>query len=213
MAYRALIPVKMLGEAKSRLAAHMSKEQRSHLVLEMLYHVLKVLQASDVLERISVVSPDERVLTCIQSWGAQALVEEQHGHNAALRAAATRELASGTTALLTISADLPLLQPHDIRRMIEASHHYDVVLAPAQDGQGTNALLARPPLALPYVFGPQSLQRYVEEARERSLRATLYKSHGTAFDVDTFEDLTALRLYRGRGETEASAICHFQHHL
>lgn len=201
MAYRALIPVKMLGEAKSRLAAHMSKQQRSHLVLEMLYHVLKVLQASDSLERISVVSPDERVLTCIQSCGAQALLEEHHGHNAALRAAATRELASGTTALLTISADLPLLQPQEIRGMIEASHHYDVVLAPAQDGQGTNALLARPPLALPYVFGPQSLQRYLEEAKQRSLSTTLYESHGTAFDVDTFEDLTALRRYRGGDET------------
>src|SRR5438876_6260320 len=104
MAYRALIPVKSLAEAKSRLAKHMTQEQRSRLVLAMLHHVLCTLQESALLEQISVVSPDERVLTSVQVWGAQPLIEEQHGHNPALYAAATKELASGATALLTISA-------------------------------------------------------------------------------------------------------------
>ena len=79
MVYRALIPVKSLAEAKSRLATHMTQEQRSRLVLTMLHHVLCTLQESGLLEQISVVSPDERVLTSVRAWGAQSLVEEHAG--------------------------------------------------------------------------------------------------------------------------------------
>lgn len=97
--------------------------------------------------------------------------------------------------------------------MLEASQRHDVVLAPSQDGTGTNAILVRPPLALPYVFGIHSLQRYLEEARQRYLSASLYKSPGTAFDVDTIEDVTTLRNYQERDELEysSSTIHHFQH--
>jgi 2-phospho-L-lactate/phosphoenolpyruvate guanylyltransferase len=213
MAYRALIPVKSLAEAKSRLATHMTQEQRSRLVLTMLHHVLCILQGSGLLEQISVVSPDERVLASVRAWGAQPLVEEQHGHNPALHAAAARELATGATALLTISADLPLLRSQDIRSMLEASQRHDVVLAASQDGTGTNAILVRPPLALPYVFGTHSLQRYLEEAKQRHLSATLYKSSGTAFDIDTIEDVTTLRNYKERDELahSSSTIHHFQY--
>jgi 2-phospho-L-lactate guanylyltransferase len=191
----------------------MTQEQRSRLVLTMLHHVLCTLQESGSLEQISVVSPDERVLTSVRIWGAQPVAEEQHGHNPALQAAAARELAAGTTALLTISADLPLLRPEDIRNMLEASQRHDVVLAPSQDGTGTNAILVRPPLALPYVFGIHSLQRYLEEARQHHLSVTLYKSPGTAFDIDTIEDVTTLRNYKERDELEysRSTIHHFQH--
>jgi len=183
--HTALIPVKSLDEAKSRLATHLTQTQRAALMLDMLYHVLYILQASNALERISVVSPDQRVLEQVQAWGAHTRIEEETGHNPALTAAATRELAEGTTALLTISADLPLLQVNDIHSMIEQSKHSAVVLAPSQDHTGTNALLVRPPLALPYTFGPASLQRYLSESRIRQLSSSLYSSIGLGLDIDT----------------------------
>lgn len=191
MTYRALIPVKMLGEAKSRLMPYLTADQRAKLVLHMLHHVIETLQASNSLESISVVSPDLHVLEQAERWGADALIEEEHGHNPALHAAA-KKLAEGATALLTISADLPLLQARDIHNMFELSKQYNVVLASSGDGTGTNALLTRPPLALPYVFGPGSLQRYVEEAQRYDLKSTLYRSASTALDIDTFDDLELL---------------------
>src|SRR2546430_52826 len=146
--HAALVPIKSLHQAKSRLATHLTQPQRAALVLDMLHHVLCTLQASNALDRISVVSSDRRVLEQAQTWGAHVRVEEETGHNPALTAAATRELAEGTTALLTISADLPLLQVNDIHGMIDQSKHSAVTLAPSQDHTGTNALLVRPPLAL-----------------------------------------------------------------
>src|SRR6266567_863167 len=80
MTYTALVPVKELNVAKSRLAAYLSRQQRESLVLDMLHHVLQILLASCLFERVSVVSPDTRVLENARLWGAQALKEEQHGH-------------------------------------------------------------------------------------------------------------------------------------
>jgi len=192
MKYTALVPVKSLVTAKSRLVPDLPPNRREMLVLDMLYHVLRVLQDSKLFERVSVVSPDARVLEQVRAWGAWALIEERPGHNPALYAAALRERAEGATALLTISADLPLLSTQEIRNLLEQSRQYEVVLAASRDGAGTNAILVRPPLAVPYLFGPDSLQRYLEAARQRHLSHTIYGSTGLAFDIDTIVDLREL---------------------
>ncbi len=204
--YHALIPVKALGEVKSRLAPYLTLYQREELVLTMLRHVVQTLLDCQAIERVSVVSPDPRVLEYAHLWGAYALLEEQQGHNPALRAAAKREIAQGTTALLTISADLPLLQRADIERMLAMSQHYEVVLAPSQEGTGTNAVLMRPPLALPYVFGLNSLQRYQEEAERRELLTTQVKRPGLSLDVDTIKDLELFRRYEEEEQTAAHIV-------
>lgn len=200
--YSALVPVKSLSVAKSRLADYLSRQERETLVLDMLRHVLHVLQYCELLERVSVVSPDARVLTLAQQWRAQPLVEERKGHNDALSAAAAREQQTSYLAgrplqgLLTISADLPLLRTSDVRALIEQAAYYQVVLAPSRDGTGTNALLVRPPLALPYLFGVGSLQRYVLAAQQRHLSGTLYRSMGTGLDIDTIDDVHELEFVR-----------------
>lgn len=189
MKYHALVPVKSLDEVKSRLATHLTLQQRQTLVLDMLHHVIQALRQSELLDHISVVSPDKRVLQQAQLWHVQALVEEQPGHNEALYAAALREQRIGITGLLTISADLPLLHPSDIRTFIAQAERYSVVLAASRDRTGTNAILMRPPLILPYLFGPNSLQRYQQAARNMGVRSIVYGNIGLALDVDTVDDL------------------------
>ncbi|HLH61089.1 MAG TPA: 2-phospho-L-lactate guanylyltransferase [Ktedonobacteraceae bacterium] len=189
MKYTALIPVKSLALAKSRLAPSLSQRERETLVLDMLQHVLHTLRQSECFEDISVVSADARVLSQAEQWGASALPEERDGHNPALEAAARRELAAGASALLTISADLPLLTVCDIRTLVKQSAQYEVVLAVSREGTGTNAVLVRPPLALPYLFGPNSLQLHRQAAIQGNLHYLIYKSHGLAMDIDTIDDL------------------------
>ncbi len=206
--YKALIPVKSLDTAKSRLYEHLTLCQRQTLVLDMLHHVLQVLRESELFESISVVSPDMRVLERAQAWGAQPLVEEQHGHNPSLHAAALKQYGP---ALLTISADLPLLRINDIRCLIEQSRQHQVVLAPSHEGTGTNAIITRPPLAVPYLFGPNSLLLYVQAARQRRLSSTLVHSRGLATDIDTIEDLQELRHLDFKFQEEAEfASCDFK---
>ena len=189
MKYNALIPVKSLATAKSRLASSFTRHQKERLVLDMFHHVLCVLIDSELFEKVSVVSSDEQVLEKAYVWGAQAVIEEYHGHNQALHAAALREMSEGVTTLLTISADLPLLSTQEVRCFYEQSLQHDVVLAPSRDGTGTNAIMVRPPLAVPYVFGPGSLQSYVEAARQKHLSYSKFHSVGLALDIDTIDDL------------------------
>lgn len=196
MKYTALIPVKSLIVAKSRLASSLSQHKRELLVLDMLHHVLRTLRQSECFERVSVVSEDARVLAQAEIWGAQALPEEKKGHNPALEAATLRELAAGSSALLTISADLPWLSICDIRSLVEQSTRYEVVLAASREGTGTNAMLVRPPLALPYLFGPNSLQLHRQAALQRNLSCTIYSSRGLARDIDTVDDLRELQNIR-----------------
>jgi len=204
--YRAIIPVKSLSEAKSRLAPHFSLHQRETLALDMLRHVVQTLCASQEFELVSVVSPDMRVLEKARTWGARALFEERSGHNPALHMAALRELAEGADALLTISADLPLLTPDDIGVMVERSTRFDVVLAPSMDGTGTNAMLARPPLAVPYLFGINSLQKHLRAASRRGLSASLYTSRGLSLDIDTIEDVQELERNTRTGANPAHTL-------
>jgi len=195
MKYSALIPVKSLSEAKSRLAAHLTPEQRANLMLDMLHHVVSTLKESREFTHISVVSADMRVLVQAQTWGARVLPEEQAGHNPALTAAALHEIQSYPylNALLTISADLPYITVNDIHELIDLSHENSLVLAPSQEGTGTNAILSRPPMIVPYVFGPNSLMHFRAAAERRHLRYALCSRPGIALDIDTIHDVTQLR--------------------
>ncbi|HEX7736745.1 MAG TPA: NTP transferase domain-containing protein [Ktedonobacteraceae bacterium] len=224
MKYSALVPVKSLALAKSRLASHLSQHQRETLVLDMLQHVVHTLCESEVFEQVYVVSADAHVLELALHWGAEALRETQPGHNPALQAAALTIMERAAwrdglyvpwltlsqradfqqmpaepalhmlrdEALLTISADLPLINPADILDMARQAERYQVVLASSEDGTGTNALLVRPPLALPYLFGVNSLPTYLHAASTRQMSSMLYRNAHLAFDVDTPADFQQL---------------------
>ncbi len=198
MKYNALIPVKSLLTAKSRLASSFTQHQRESLVLDMFHHVLLVLLDTGLFEKVSVVSSDKRVLEKAYLWGAQAIAEEYPDHNQALHAAALKEMAEGVTTLLTISADLPLLTTQEIRCFFNQSLQNDVVLAPSRDGTGTNAIIVHPPLAVPYVFGPESLQSYVNAAKQKHLSYSKFHSIGLALDIDTIDDLNEAEIFNNK---------------
>lgn len=224
MRYSALVPVKSLAIAKSRLAGHLSQTQRKILVLDMLAHVVHTLCDCEIFEQVYVVSSDPQVLELAQDWGAEGLRETQPGHNPALQAAALTILERSAwrhgaystwmtlqkqgllkgevgedvklllqdEGLLTISADLPLLTQKEIFTLVNEAQKYQVVLAGSSDGTGTNALLTRPPLLLPYLFGVNSLPTYIQAARSRQLSYTIYSHAHLALDIDTLEDLRRL---------------------
>ena len=248
----ALVPVKSLFQAKSRLTDYLPLHRRQTLVLEMLQHVLQTLHESSVFAQIYVVSPDPVVLELAQHWSAEPLLETSAGHNPALETAARQILtrvawrehadisghttrwpgltfrslnamkpeaqignlitqtqqpgspdsllhdgqqhlhAHSDTGLLTISADLPLLTVEDIQALVQAGEHSQVVLAASNDGTGTNALLTRPPLVLPYLFGPDSLPTYVQTAREYNVSYQRLSRPNLAWDIDTPADVQQL---------------------
>jgi 2-phospho-L-lactate guanylyltransferase len=136
-----------------------------------------------------VISSDARALAVARELGAEPLVERGQGLNHALylgrRWAMERACAE---VLLVILSDLPWLASADLEALLALASRASVVIAPSKDG-GTNALLLRPPHAIPFRFGPDSAARHAAAAQERGLPVALARSPGLAFDVDTPDDV------------------------
>jgi 2-phospho-L-lactate guanylyltransferase len=203
-AIHAVIPVKPLGTAKSRLAHVLNAHERRDLVLAMLADVLSTVAAAPAVARATVVSRDPTALALAAEYGAAALLDPTSSLNEALAHAASHAATHGAEALLVLPADLPLLTPADIGTLVAAlAAPPAAVFAPSHDG-GTNALLVAPPEELPFMFGRGSLARHLNAARRHGMRAQLVYTPGLELDVDSPHDLLALA--SGSGATAAQSF-------
>jgi 2-phospho-L-lactate guanylyltransferase len=198
----AVVPIKTLQSAKSRLAGMLAANERRALVLAMLADVLAALRAAPSLGQVYVASRDPAVLAAAAEAGAAALFDQAADLNGALAQAAGHAVTHGAAALLVVPGDLPLLMSVDVERLVAALPAAPgVVLAPARDG-GTNALLARPPAVLPFRFGSNSLGLHLEAAQTLGIAARIVHTPGLAWDVDRPEDLAALAEVPGEGAAQ-----------
>jgi 2-phospho-L-lactate guanylyltransferase len=188
----AVVPVKDLRGTKSRLAPILDPGARAGLTLYMMGRVVAAVR-EDGIEDVCVVSPDPIVLDEAQRRGATPLVQESRGLNPALEEGRRRALDLGAETLLIFPADLPLLEAEDVRAVLASADGPSVVISPDGARSGTNALLIRPPDALPFVFGPESFEAHLGAARKRGLDVTVCERPHLAFDLDTAGDLTRLR--------------------
>src|SRR4051812_40360142 len=187
----AVVPVKDLGGTKSRLKPVLNDASRAGLTIHMMKNVLAALQRAGV-ERMCVVTPDRTVLEMAEAAGATPLLQESRGLNQALDEAREWAVAEGATVLLVFPADLPLLRAPDVGAVLEEAKGGDAplsVVSPDETGSGTNALLLRPPDALPFVFGPGSFEAHLKAARDREISTRVCQRFRLAFDLDTAEDL------------------------
>jgi 2-phospho-L-lactate/phosphoenolpyruvate guanylyltransferase len=188
----AIVPVKSLALAKSRLAGLLDAAERRALALAMLEDVLRAAERAASIDRTLVVSRDPTVLRAARALGAQPLPDRADGLNAAIAQAAQVARAAGADHMLALHADLPLVTPAELEGICAAPRdRAQLALAPARDG-GTNALGCRLPPPLPFWFGRASLERHLAEARERGLEASLVRLPGLERDIDRPEDLVWL---------------------
>ncbi|MBI2913936.1 MAG: 2-phospho-L-lactate guanylyltransferase [Chloroflexi bacterium] len=189
----ALVPAKALDQAKGRLAALISEDERRRLALAMLEDVLRALQAVPCLDLIAAVSPDADVLARARALGAEAIAEPPtvRGINQAL-AHALAALTERPDALLVVLADVPTASPADITSVVTAlPPGRGIALCPSADS-GTSALALRPPDVIRFRFGANSFQAHKREAAARGVPARVLRIDSLARDVDGPEDLRHL---------------------
>ena len=187
----AVVPVKHLVGTKSRLKPILNAPGRAGLTIYMMKKVLTAVQEADV-ERACVVSPDPTVLCLAEEAGATPLLQKSRGLNPALEEAREWAVTEGASALLVFPADLPLLQTSDVEAILAAVEEAEeplAVVSPDATGAGTNALLLRPPDALPFMFGPHSFNAHLNTAQEKGLATRVCERTRIAFDIDTADDL------------------------
>ncbi len=188
----AVVPVKDLAGTKSRLAPVLNPGARAGLTLYMMGRVVRTLREAGIGD-VCVVSPDPIVLNEAQGRGAVPLPQSSRGLNPALEEGRARALDGGASALLVLPADLPLIDADDVRAVLEtAGDGPGVVVSPDGGRVGTNALLIRPPDALPFLFGPESFEAHLGAARARGLEVRVCERSHLAFDLDTAGDLRRL---------------------
>ena len=190
----ALVPVKRLAAAKSRLFALLEPEQREAFTLAMLRDVVESLLATPSLERTTVVTPDDVVARAAREQGADALVRDDAGLNAALAAGARALELAPNEPLLIVLGDVAGALPADVEALFDAlgyqhaQHTAAVVLAPSSDG-GTSALLRAPHDAIPPCFGPDSAKCHREAAAKRGVAFRELALPSLAVDLDTPLDI------------------------
>lgn len=213
MQIHAIVPMKHLNQAKSRLATLLSPLERRELALAMLHNVLTaLLQASvvnyqntvaPVLSRLGrllttvwVVSSDTTVLELARQSGVEPLYDTTSDMNAALNLARDTVIHAGADALLIIPADIPLITAGDVAALVQqlgkgaaANGHGSMVIVPDHEQRGTNGLGLTLPTAIPFQFGTNSFSRYLETAQTLGLTIQIYDAPTLALDIDTPDDL------------------------
>ena len=189
----AVVPVKDLSGTKSRLTPVLDPAARAGLTLYMMGRVVsRVLEAG--LENVGVVSPDPIVLDEAAKRGATPLAQKSWGLNPALEEGRLWATKNGASALLVLPADLPLIEAADVRDVLaEAADGSPVVISPDGARSGTNALLLRPPDALPFLFGADSFEAHLKAARDLDAEVRVCENQHLSFDLDTAGDLEAYR--------------------
>ncbi len=187
----ALVPVKDLTKAKERLSPILSQTERTNLAYSMLEDVLRALRGSKLLDRIFVVTLDNTAIELATGLDIEIIKEtRQAGESESVDFASAICKEMGGGSLLVIPGDAPLITQYDTDFILEKEKPYhSVILIPARDELGTNAILKKPPDVIPSRFGYDSFRKHIHEARERNIPYEIYNLPRVALDIDEPEDL------------------------
>ncbi|MCH2505536.1 MAG: 2-phospho-L-lactate guanylyltransferase [Dehalococcoidia bacterium] len=184
----AVIPMKPLSRSKTRLAPHMSEEQRSDLVVGMLRRVLGAIKGSSI-EMFWVVGGDERIRNVARNFDGIWMEELGRNLNDTL-GKAFDELAGRNAAALYLAGDLPFLKPSDLHSLLRSSRrNTNITLAPARRDGGTNAILVPPGIPFRPELGPRSFSKHLSTAAAMEVSVAICYSPGLGFDLDITDDL------------------------
>ncbi len=187
----ALIPVKRFTEAKTRLSGLLDANTRAALAEAMLRDTLAAVCKVKALDGVALVTSDPIAGRIGKDHGALILDDRAVDLNGAL-ADGRDDLTgqTGPTSVLVLPADLPAVQPQDIDLILKSGNlPASVVIVPAYDRDGTNALLTGPEVYLPYAFGPQSFDRHLQLARDQGWKPETLDLPRIAVDFDQPKDL------------------------
>lgn len=178
-----LVPVKAFGQAKLRLEAVLSADERAELARRMASHVL--LAAAPL--HTAVVCDDPEV----RAWAEAAGAEVVWCPGAGLNGAVTRGVAAladrGFTEVVVAHGDLP-----GARRFDHLTGTGGVTAVPDRRADGTNVLSVPAEAGFGFSYGAGSFRRHCDEARRLGLPLRVRHDLDLNWDVDLPEDLHRL---------------------
>lgn len=191
----AVLPVKSFSRAKQRLGDALGGDQREQLAAAMVADVLSALGAVVEIDDVVVVTAEPLAARAAERAGVTVVGDPQEaGQSAAALRGIDAALVRGAERALLVPGDCPALDPHDLARLLgRAVEPPSVVIVPDRHGSGTNALLLSPPGVVAPSFGAGSFARHAALARAVGATVKVCELPSLGLDVDTPDDLAALR--------------------
>jgi 2-phospho-L-lactate/phosphoenolpyruvate guanylyltransferase len=184
-----VMPVKVLAQAKSRLAV-LAGPRRPDLALALASDTVTAVLACPEVTRVVVVTSDLAAAVRLTALGAVVVPDEpEEGLNAALsHGAAVAFRRWPGTGVAALAADLPALRPAELARALRAAAASPASFVPDAAGVGTTMYAVGPGTAFRPMFGGASRARH---AATGATELAVDDIPGLRRDVDTPEDLRA----------------------
>jgi 2-phospho-L-lactate guanylyltransferase len=191
----AVLPIKTFSRAKHRLSAAVEPPRRRELAEAMVGDVLGALAEVGPLDELVVVTAEPHAARAAGEAGATVVHDpEEAGQSAAALRGIEAALERGAERVLLVPGDCPTLDPGEVSTLLRnAGEPPHVTVVPDRHGSGTNALVLAPPGVMAPAFGPGSRDRHTDAARAAGARLAVSALPSLGLDVDTPDDLAALR--------------------
>ena len=184
----AIVPMKPLQRAKTRLSDALTPSERAAMSLGMMRRVIAAAQASS-LSGVWVIGGDAVVKQAAERAGAKWSKDYGGNLNDSLAIAMRQAFKCGNAALY-LPADLPFVTACDVNALLRASRDgAALAFAPAKRDGGTNAMLI--PCGSPFhpALGKRSFCRHKAQAQRLGIAFAVCESDGFGIDLDTPADL------------------------
>ncbi|MFK8048246.1 MAG: 2-phospho-L-lactate guanylyltransferase [Halioglobus sp.] len=192
----ALLPLKDLVSAKTRLGGVLRPSERRALAQAMVEDVLQTLTSHPQVSRVTLVSddPGADLLSC--KYGIDFLDERTlncRGLNPVLEKACDRLATGPEDITLILHGDIPLLSAGDIDAALSKREATSGLLIGCDRlRQGTNLLmfdsLSRPE----FNFGSHSCDKHAAAARQAGIAVSVFHTLAIGLDIDEPADLAML---------------------
>jgi len=192
----AILPVKRFGAAKARLDDELSGGTRRALAEAMVTDVLMALRRTKAVTEVLLVTAEPAAEAIGRGYGASVLFDDREsGQSPATLIGIAHALEAGAARVLLVPGDTPAIDPAQVEALLDRpATGRSVVIVPDRHGSGTNALLLTPPDAIEPGFGPDSRAKHEQAAAAAGIPCTVEGIETLELDVDTAEDLDALRI-------------------
>lgn len=186
----ALVPVKRLDRAKSRLADVLDPADRQQLARAMLSDVLGTLARVEGLAGILVVTSDVEVAALATEFEAAVLADPpETGFNEAVLHGMHWLDDRYHAGAVVVPGDIPFVTVAEFEAVLDATRRSPIVVVPATRDGGTNMLAVAPPLLMPPAFGTDSFARHVAAAHALGITPQILRLEGAGHDIDVAADL------------------------
>lgn len=194
MKIAAVIPMKCLHSAKSRLSNILTAKQRKNLAMYLLDATIKELKKSDFISEIVIVSSDEAVkhYSCLNNL--KFIKDWDEGVNKAVMLADKYCIDNGINANIVIPPDLPFVSAKEIDKICISSNKYHkcIIICPSKRFDGTNILFRKPPNVIKTHYDNNSYMNHLKEASKIKIPIESLDIVKLMFDLDTEDDLLEL---------------------